>query len=73
MQMKEKIIEVIREKGLQDIGEYEQKIARATLTSELIGCGYDKEKIDAAIQQLCENGTLAMDEQDIYLYDSSVL
>lgn len=54
---------------MKDIGEYEQKITRVEITSELIRKGYDKERIDRTIEKLCQDGTLAMDEQDIYLYD----
>lgn len=67
--IEQQIFKYFSQNGMKDIGEYEQKITRVEITSELIRKGYDKERIDRTIEKLCQDGTLAMDEQDIYLYD----
>lgn len=63
------ILKTLTEKGISDEDNYDRKLSRTELTSELIGKGQDKETIDTAIEQLCGDGTLTADEQDIYLYD----
>lgn len=67
--IEQQIFKYFSQNGMKDIGAYEQKITRVEITSELIRKGYDKERIDRTIEKLCQDGTLAMDEQDIYLYD----
>jgi len=60
----------LSEKGIAGSEEYQSRISRNELVSELIAKGYSKEAIDEQLEQLCTDGTLAMDEQNVYQYDN---
>lgn len=64
------IMRSLSEKGIAGSEEYQSRISRNELVSELIAKGYSKEAIDEQLEQLCTDGTLAMDEQNVYQYDN---
>jgi hypothetical protein len=68
MNIGEKILDIIQNKGAPS-EEYERMISRQDLFSELMANGYDKESFDDALTALCNDGTLAMDELNVYQYD----
>ncbi len=73
MELKDEIMHILSEHGIKEAAEdYDWKISRVDMVSELITKGFDKEAIDEALEQLCVNGTLAMDEQNVYQYDNPV-
>ena len=72
MELHEEIIKVLSAKGIKDSEEYRLKVSRNDMDSELTMLGFDKEDIDREIERLCNDGTLAMDEVNIYEYDEPV-
>jgi hypothetical protein len=68
MNIGEKILDIIQIKG-EPSEEYERMISRQDLLSELMAKGYDKESFDDTLAALCNDGTLAMDELNVYQYD----
>lgn len=68
MNIGEKILDIIQNKG-EPSEEYERMIPRQDLLSELMAKGYDKESLEDALTALCNDGTLAMDELNVYQYD----
>ncbi len=69
MALHEAVIKVLAEKGIKDSEEYRLKISRIDMDSELTVQGFSKEEIEAEIERLCGDGTLAMDEMNIYEYE----
>ena len=64
------IINILNEKGIKDASEeYESRISKSDMVSELTIAGYSKEAIEKEIEKLCNDGSLAMDEINIYVYD----
>lgn len=73
MELHEQIRKLFAEKGMTDEAEeYNRRISKADMFSELTAQGFDREAIDKEIERLCLNGTLAMDEVNIYDYDEPV-
>jgi hypothetical protein len=68
MDIGKKILDIIQSKG-EPSEAYERMISRQDLLSELMAKGYDKESFDTALNALCNDGTLAMDELNVYQYD----
>jgi hypothetical protein len=68
MEIDKEILDIIENKG-EPSEEYERMISRQDLLSELMAKGYDKESFDDALAGLCNDGTLAMDELNVYQYD----
>jgi hypothetical protein len=68
MEIGKEILDIIQNKG-EPSEEYERMISRQDLFSELMAKGYDKEALDDTLTTLCNDGTLAMDELNVYQYD----
>ncbi len=70
MELRQEIINILNEKGLKDLSEeYELRMSKSEMISELTLKGYSKEAIDEEIEKLCTDGGVAMDEINIYVYD----
>lgn len=72
MDLHEEIKKIFLEKGIMDTEEYNRRISKTDLFTELAPLGFSKEEIDTEIERLCLNGTLAMDEINVYDYDEPV-
>jgi hypothetical protein len=68
MDIGKEILDTIQNKG-EPSEEYERMISRQDLLAELMAKGCDKESIDNTLASLCNDGTLAMDELNVYQYD----
>lgn len=69
--MTDHIMRAIAEKGIAGTEEdYRLKLSRQAVTTGLMEQGYSKEQVDAQLERLCMDGILAMDEQNIYQYES---
>lgn len=69
MELKTEIINLLMHNGINDSEEYHLKMPKTDMVSELTVKGYSKEDIDLALEKLCTDGGLAMDEINIYMYD----
>jgi len=72
MELHDQIRKVLAEKGVTDNEEYNLRISKTDMLTELTAQGFSKEDIDKELETLCLNGTLAMDEINIYDYDEPV-
>ncbi|KAA5532176.1 hypothetical protein F0919_15355 [Taibaiella lutea] len=72
MELHEQIRKVLSEKGIKDTEEYNLRVSKTDMQTELTAQGFSKEEIDEELERLCLNGTLAMDEINIYDYDEPV-
>lgn len=68
MDIGKEILDIIQNKG-EPSEEYERMISRRDLLAELMAKGWDKESFDDTLTALCNDGTLAMDELNVYQYD----
>jgi len=69
-QLKDHILRILSEKGTATANEaYQVKLPRTEMLSALLQLGYNKENIELALEELCGDGTLALDELNIYQYD----
>lgn len=74
MDIKKEILQLIAEKGIPQPGEdYERYMPRMEMTLAMMHTDADKEAIETALEALCNDGSLVMDELNIYLYDQPAL
>jgi hypothetical protein len=72
MELHEQIKKVLAEKGIRDTEEYNLRVPKTDMLTELTARGFAKEEIDEELERLCLNGTLAMDEINVYDYDEPI-
>lgn len=68
-QLKTEIIDLMNRHDIQQAEEYIRKVNRNELLKELMDMGYDKEAIDQELAALCNEGSFALDEQNLYQYE----
>ena len=69
--IRQKIIDIITQKDVQQSEEYIRKISRNELTLELLDKGLDQEGVELQLKELCDEGSFVMDEQNIYQYEET--
>lgn len=69
--IREEIIGLITQKDIRDTEEYIRKISRNELALALMDRGFDKENIEQQLAALCEDGSFALDEQNLYQYEET--
>jgi|GEM_PF-1874012 len=69
--IRQEIIGLITKKDIQDTEEYIRKISRNELALALMDRGFDKENIEQQLAVLCEDGSFALDEQNLYQYEET--
>lgn len=71
MIIEQSIKNILITQGLRSYQEYETSMPRVELEAALMQQGFSIEEIDQAITKLCNDGSMAMDEISVYLYERS--
>jgi hypothetical protein len=70
MIIEQSIRNILKIRGVHSYQEYETSMSRIELEGELMHQGFSMDDIDQAITKLCNNGSMAMDEVSVYLYEN---
>ncbi|GGG93301.1 hypothetical protein [Pedobacter zeae] len=74
MKIKETIARILNESGTTANSEaYQLSISKTEMLSQLFQEGFDHEVIDNALMEMCDDGSLVLDDTHVLLYDRPVL
>lgn len=69
MELKQNMLDVIAQRDIQQGEDYLRKMNKAAFISCLMEKGHEKEAIEEALIQLCDEGCFVADEQNVYEYE----
>jgi len=71
MNIKETIARILTENGMPAINEaYQRSMPKTDMFSELLLEGFGNEDIEEALMEMCDDGTLVLDDMHVLLYDT---